>query len=375
MLEEFAELEEMGDDLEESILLYRDNHEAYLMNGLDSLPGGYACLDASRPWLCYWIVHALDLLGRFDNKPKELKDDVANFLGKCQDPEGGFAGGPMQLPHLAPTYAAVNALVSIGTQEAYDIIDRPALHRFLLSRKSPDGGFTMHDGGEVDVRGSYCALSAASVVGILTPELLEGCADFLIRCQSYEGGFSAAPGNEAHGGYTFCGMAACMLVGCEERLDLPRLLGWITARQLQYECGFNGRTNKVVDSCYSFWQGGVFPLVQQLSRKEPPSYDPAQPTVQGGTWLFDQVALQRYVLCAAQLPNGGFRDKPGKGKDHYHTCYSLSGLSVAQHSANSGTPCSLGVDTLLRRTDGIHNCCVDKVEQAYAHFAKCPPVN
>lgn len=25
-----------------------------------------------------------------------------------------------------------------------------------------------------------------------------------------------------------------------------------------------GRTNKLVDGCYSFWQGGVFPLLQQL---------------------------------------------------------------------------------------------------------------
>lgn len=25
-----------------------------------------------------------------------------------------------------------------------------------------------------------------------------------------------------------------------------------------------GRTNKLVDGCYSFWQGGIFPLLQQL---------------------------------------------------------------------------------------------------------------
>ena len=31
------------------------------------------------------------------------------------------------------------------------------------------------------------------------------------------------------------------------------------------EGGFNGRTNKLVDGCYSFWQGGLFPLLQRLS--------------------------------------------------------------------------------------------------------------
>lgn len=31
------------------------------------------------------------------------------------------------------------------------------------------------------------------------------------------------------------------------------------------EGGFMGRTNKLVDGCYSFWQGGIFPLLQQLT--------------------------------------------------------------------------------------------------------------
>jgi prenyltransferase beta subunit len=31
------------------------------------------------------------------------------------------------------------------------------------------------------------------------------------------------------------------------------------------------------------------------------------------------------------LTRGGLIDKPGKSSDYYHTCYTLSGLSVAQH--------------------------------------------
>ena len=41
-----------------------------------------------------------------------------------QHPNGGFTGGHDQLPHLAPTYAAVNAIAIIGIKEAYSIIDR-----------------------------------------------------------------------------------------------------------------------------------------------------------------------------------------------------------------------------------------------------------
>lgn len=53
-------------------------------------------------------------------------------------------------------------------------------------------------------------------------------------------------------------------------------------------------------------------------------------------WLFDQEALQEYVLiCCQNKPGGGLVDKPGKNRDFYHTCYTLSGLSIAQNSFNS----------------------------------------
>ena len=50
-----------------------------------------------------------------------LRGQVASFLLHCQDASGGFAGGPQQLPHLAPTYAAVSALMVAGTEEAYKV--------------------------------------------------------------------------------------------------------------------------------------------------------------------------------------------------------------------------------------------------------------
>ncbi|KAJ8045277.1 1-phosphatidylinositol 4,5-bisphosphate phosphodiesterase beta-4 [Holothuria leucospilota] len=51
---------------------------------------------------------------------------IAQFIGKCQCPDGGFAGSPNQQAHLAPTYAAVLTLCTLGTEEAYRIINRAA---------------------------------------------------------------------------------------------------------------------------------------------------------------------------------------------------------------------------------------------------------
>ena len=54
-----------------------------------------------------------------------------------------------------------------------------------------------------------------------------------------------------------------------------------------------------------------------------------------------------------KAPSGGLQDKPGKGRDHYHTCYCLSGLSIAQHWGGDGL---VGPATnLLERTDPLVN--------------------
>ena len=53
------------------------------------------------------------------------------------------------------------------------------------------------------------------------------------------------------------------------------------------------------------------------------------------TWLFNQQCLQEYILCCCQERNGGLIDKPTKPRDYYHTCYDLSGLSIAQNSLST----------------------------------------
>nr|AUZ98400.1 protein farnesyltransferase subunit beta [Trachyspermum ammi] len=164
------------------------------------------------------------------------------------------------------------------------------------------------------------------------------------------------------------------------------------------EGGFQGRTNKLVDGCYSFWQGGASALIQRLhllvdeqvfvsdevkgdeadssqssadlseeeheeehclggtsphagehSSHEKEGAGQQNPSDQvnpdwfgiGGTGrnvetepLFNCIELQRYILLCSQV-EAGFRDKPGKYRDHYHTCYCLSGLSVCQYSWSS----------------------------------------
>ena len=52
--------------------------------------------------------------------------------------------------------------------------------------------------------------------------------------------------------------------GARDALDLKKLTRWLAHRQGAVEGGFAGRTNKLVDGCYSFWQGGAFPVLGLL---------------------------------------------------------------------------------------------------------------
>ena len=413
-------------------VLHRETHVAYLTKSLRHLSAGHVVLDASRCWLCYWIVHALALLG--EPLGDDAARDVVEFLSLCQHPDGGFGGGPGQMPHLAPTYAAVACLAEIATLEAVECVDRAKCVAFLARCKDTStGGYRMHEGGETDTRGCYTALAVARLLGVGSDaELRDGVGAFVAKCQTHEGGVAGEPGAEAHGGYTYCGLAAAVMCDSAHLMDLPELTHWLAHRQGAVEGGFNGRTNKLVDGCYSFWQGGAFPVLELASgavlramggaeggadrragatreRRRgagneggggneggeaiasdassnaacalfPAAQLATQPTRKTNTAgshafatpSFSSRALQGWLLLCCQLPNGGLQDKPGKGRDHYHTCYCLSGLSVAQHWGGDGL---VGPATnLLERTDPLVNVTEARLAEWTRLVAQLPKI-
>ncbi|XP_010435917.1 PREDICTED: protein farnesyltransferase subunit beta-like [Camelina sativa] len=403
--------------------IQRDKQLDYLIQGLRQLGPQFSSLDANRPWLCYWILHSIALLG--DCVDDELENNAIDFLGRCQGSDGGYGGGPGQLPHLATTYAAVNALVTIGGDKALSSINREKMSCFLRRMKDSNGGFRMHDMGEMDVRACYTAISVASILNIMDVELTRGLGDYILSCQTYEGGIGGEPGSEAHGGNTYCGLATMILINEVDSLNLDSLMNWAVHRQ-GVEIGFQGRTNKLVDGCYTFWQAAPCVLLQRFysahdlvhygsshipqgtdkDHEDHPNdeddpedsddddddsdEDSDEGSVNGhgvhhtSTYInrrvqpvFDSLGLQRYVLLCSKIPDGGFRDKPGKPRDFYHTCYCLSGLSVAQHAwlKDEDTPPLtrdvLGsYSNLLEPVHLLHNVVMDRYNEAIEYFFK-----
>ncbi|WAR53048.1 hypothetical protein PtB15_2B477 [Puccinia triticina] len=347
----------------DSVLLTRSSHISYLYPLFSKLSSGFTSLDASRGWIVYWIVGAFSVLDARLKKVERLR--AIQTVMSCQHPHGGFAGGPGQLAHLASTYACVAGLAILLDGADQDVvdetcaqIDRKKMYEWMLSLKMPDGSFAMHHDGEIDVRACFGALTVATLLNFLTPELVRNVPEYLVSCQTYEGGLcstsrpndcvqsegvrpefpSAAAMGEAHGGYNSCALACDFLleglpsVSGRPRLDYDACLRWAAHMQgLPIEGGgFRGRTNKLVDGCYSWWCAGAFPLLQALMSTDFPDQ-------QDSFDLFDRRALQEYILLISQdltpkAKQGGLRDKPSAVPDMYHTHYILAGLSLAQHS-------------------------------------------
>lgn len=410
------------------ICLLVDKHVQYLQQTWNvdvPLRHSFISLDASRPWMLYWTLQACDLMGHSPSDeacqnivstlqscwtPVSLdftaeqveQDDILKLhktkaketaQGHYEFPGGGFGGGPDQLAHAATTYGAVLALCIIAegsgtaTQAALKQLAsvRLPLYVWMKSLQQPDGAFVMHNDGERDVRATYCLLSVAKLLGIVTPQLASTAAiQFVAACQTWEGGFGGEPGSEAHGGYAFCSTAALQLMNALDAVDVDALTAWLARRQMSYEGGFNGRSNKLVDGCYSFWQGGAMAIVSMYHELHQNSNE----NNDGGTmqssdpWfagkkvamLFDEGMLERYILLCGQEVTGGLRDKPSKRRDFYHSCYCLSGLSVAQSSAEQGDALSFGHERQARvhATHPVYNMRIERAQAIIKHFKSLP---
>ena len=381
---------------------YRLLHYNFAKKLMSKLPGGYSSLDSGYPWLLYWVTNIITMCK--DNYALNQKDKMqfVQILKELQHEDGGFCGSPKGHAHLISTYAAVMAIVNLGIPEAYDIIDINKMKNFLLKMKNNQfdinqepsytdkngvylitrdknnefisyhtaypGTFQNHINGESDLRSTYCAMVVASVLNLINYDDLEndpitkGVVNNIKNCQTFEGGLGPEPFCEAHGGYSYCGIATLVLLKKLNEIDTNSFVRWLVNRQMTKEGGFNGRTNKLVDSCYSFWQGSIFNMIYMGDNKF--TYDMEL--------LYDQLSLQAYILFACQnLQNGGLIDKPGKFPDLFHTNYATAGLSLSQECLKDNFKVALNsdLDDVFEKMNPIYCVTQDKIEKALKYYA------
>ena len=117
-----------------------------------------------------------------------MKRKLVRTLEFCQScAKGGFGGNYRQLPHLATTYSALCVLLEIDCLNMIEL-DKVAILKWIISLKQVDGSFTMHEGGESDIRGTYCALAVCHILNIICPQILDNCESYI---NSYSLSFNA----------------------------------------------------------------------------------------------------------------------------------------------------------------------------------------
>lgn len=218
---------------------------------------------------------------------------IINDLKLCSLEDGGFGGNlDSTHSHILTTFAAICAIACLGTDDAYSLVDRSKVYYFLKSLWILESGsFRVHfRDGESDLRAIYAALAIMDMLNLrLEVDQKAKLEKFIFACQTYEGGFGAIPGAEAHGGYTFCGVASLYMLG--HRTFNREIKRWSIRRQMSSEGGFQGRSHKLVDSCYSYWMGGLFPIIEEK---------------------FNAHLLVRFILNACQHVSGGICDRPDR---------------------------------------------------------------
>ncbi len=303
----------------------------------------YEAQEVNRLTLSYFVLNSLNVLGQLEGDLVDKKKtiDWIYSLQVVPDPSDphhneqnfGFRGSPFfgtrfnpeckacgpvsqhDQGHLAMNYCALSLLKMLG--DDFSRVNKAALLRGTRLLQQADGSFSPVAGGsENDMRFVYCAAAVCFMLNDFSGMDVDLATKFICSSQRYDGGISQGGARESHGGSTYCAVAALSLMGrlemrtgkirdvcflllivCSKRLDSSidkeALIDWLAARQ---STGFQGRVNKVPDSCYGFWCGATLKLLGVFDS------------------VVDPKNLSSFILACGQ-EMGGFAKHPDANAD------------------------------------------------------------
>lgn len=329
---------------------------AYCKGNLKVLPGQMTVLDTNRLSIVFFSVSALDLLGKLDEAlgdkkkrsvidwiyalqvlPKDVSEEETPKRAKNWDhwKQAGFIGGTflgtpfnsdkysrycadcaaLNHGHVAMTYFALSTLAILG--DNFERVNRDAIVSGMRSLQRADGSFAATAfGSEAGMRFLYCACAVSYMLNDWSAVDVDGAVGYVASCRTYDGGaMGLVPGQESHGGSTYCAVGALSLMGRLDdilggKLGRDELVRWCVHRQVS---GFQGRRNKVPDTCYSFWVGATLSMLD----------------------AFDLVDFDfcRMFHDTCKSPFGGFLKTPTHGyPDPLHTYFSVCAMSMMRVS-------------------------------------------
>ncbi|KAH6675259.1 type-1 proteins geranylgeranyltransferase subunit beta [Plectosphaerella plurivora] len=275
-----------------------------------------------------------------------------------------------------------------GDLGAFAGVDRVATLRWLRTLQREDGSFgelVLDDGtieGGKDMRLCYLACMIRWSLrgdvregdpGWVEDINVEQLVKYIRRGQTYDGGMAESPEHESHAGYAYCAAAALYLLDRPPNslelhdsetvsrgiLSREALISFLVHRQFSLleregeegddedededgpslslpqsleelslndtSCvGFNGRCNKVADTCYCWWVGGTLSILPGASVD-----------------LLATEPSRNFLFNKTQHLIGGFSKHPGGPPDVHHGYLGLAAL------ATMGDPSLMSFDPSL----------------------------
>jgi len=310
----------------------KKKHVAFLKQFYNMIPHHYEGQDSNRGTLLYFIISSLDLLGAIDEidkkngieylyslqiLPDESKGEPEKYFN-CGFRGSGFLGLPwnssntppkethcLDQAHLALTYTVLCGLRILG--DDYSRVYKKAIISALKNLQMENGAFVpVNGGGESDVRYIYCAVAISYLLEDFSGINIDKSVQYILQGQSYDYGYGQGVGQESHGGSTYCALASLALLNKLERVrHRKRLIQWLLERQVS---GFQGRTNKDPDTCYSFWIGSSLNILDSIHLVNAP--------------------LCKGFTYSCESKYGGFGKTPDAYPDLLHSYFALCGLSM-----------------------------------------------
>lgn len=233
-------------------------------------------------------------------------------------------------------------------------------------------------GGGKDMR--YCYL-AAVLRWMLRGDVREGDADwtedidvealvrYIGKSRTYDSGIAESSQHEPHSGYAYCALGALSLLdrplettgdGSFDALreafpDVSSLVHWLVSRQFPYvdpstdvddpdaenftfsslslsdpslPVAFNGRCNKVADTCYCWWVSGALAILPPVQPSSSSSSSSSHQDIDNVNLLIPRREARRFLMEKTQHMIGGFAKHPGGPPDLYHSYLALAALAT-----------------------------------------------
>ncbi|KAL1631910.1 geranylgeranyl transferase type-1 subunit beta [Neofusicoccum ribis] len=223
-----------------------------------------------------WILRGSSVEGEVDGAQDVDVDAVVRCIRASETYDGGISEAAYHEAHAGFTYCAIGALALLG--------------RLPSNAGTPP-------------------VSDDPVVGLSDPELT---ARWLVARQTLvldeEDTIDMSDGDDTDAAKTPADAPQVVKLH-----SLPSQPGHQEASAPQFDllnwAGFNGRCNKIADTCYAWWVGGSLSMLGKIH-------------------LTSRSATRRYLLDKTQHLVGGFGKMPGDPPDIYHSFLGLAALSL-----------------------------------------------